>query len=113
MLSYPICILVIKNIIMQNNAVTWFLYIIRTSNQSLYTGITTDVSRRLQQHQNGRGAKYLKGHKDIYVVYQIKVGDRSTALKLEYRIKQLSKLKKEQLVANSPDLTNLLTLLNQ
>lgn len=98
---------------MQNNAVTWFLYIIRTSNQSLYTGITTDVSRRLQQHQNGRGAKYLKGRKDIYVVYQIKVGDRSTALKLEYRIKQLSKLKKEQLVANSPDLTNLLTLLNQ
>lgn len=98
---------------MQNSAVTWFLYIIRTSNQSLYTGITTDVVRRLQQHQNGRGAKYLKGRKDIYVVYQIKVGDRSTALKLEYRIKQLSKLKKEQLVATSPDLTNLLTLLNQ
>lgn len=98
---------------MQSKTVTWFLYIIRTAKQSLYTGITTDVVRRLHQHQNGSGAKYLKGHKDLRIVYQLHVGDKATALKLEYHIKQLSKQKKEQLVVNSPDLAKLLTTINQ
>lgn len=98
---------------MGNHSAIWFLYIIRTAKHSLYTGITTDVARRLRQHQNGKGAKHLKGHHSLTVVYQISVGNRSTALKLEYRIKQLSKQKKEQLVANAPDLVNLLTLINR
>ncbi|KES14899.1 putative endonuclease containing a URI domain protein, partial [Gilliamella apicola SCGC AB-598-I20] len=45
---------------MQTKATIWFLYIIRTAKQSLYTGITTDVARRLHQHQMGKGAKHLK-----------------------------------------------------
>lgn len=77
----------------------------------MYTGITTDVERRLNQHQNSKGAKHLKGKGDLFVVYQIEIGDRSTALKLEYRIKQLSKAKKERLVQNQPDLTSLIGLL--
>lgn len=97
---------------MQTKATIWFLYIIRTAKQSLYTGITTDVARRLHQHQMGKGAKHLKGHKDLSVVYQLSVGQRSTALKLEYRIKQLSKIQKEKLVLLSPNLDELFTFLN-
>lgn len=97
---------------MENNNSIWFLYIIRTAKQSLYTGITTDVARRLHQHQMGKGAKHLKGHKDLSVVYQLRVEQRSTALKLEYRIKQLSKIQKEKLVLLSPNLDELFTFLN-
>ena len=97
---------------MQTKATIWFLYIIRTAKQSLYTGITTDVARRLHQHQMGKGAKHLKGHQDLTVVYQLSVGQRSTALKLEYRIKQLSKIQKEKLVLLSPNLDELFTFLN-
>ena len=97
---------------MENNNSIWFLYIIRTAKQSLYTGITTDVARRLHQHQMGKGAKHLKGHKDLIIVYQLSVGDRSTALKLEYRIKQLTKIQKEKLVSISPSLNELLIFLN-
>ena len=97
---------------MENNNSIWFLYIIRTAKQSLYTGITTDVARRLHQHQMGKGAKHLKGHKDLIIVYQLRVGDRSTALKLEYRIKQLTKIQKEKLVSISPSLNELFIFLN-
>lgn len=93
---------------MLNKSSVWFLYIIKTANQTFYTGITTDISRRLHQHQTGQGAKYLKGHRDLTLVYQVYVGDKSTALKLEYRIKQLSKTHKEKLIAQSPNLTELL-----
>ena len=97
---------------MQIKATVWFLYIIRTTKQSLYTGITTDITRRLHQHQMGKGAKHLKGHKDLNVVYQLSIGNRSTALKLEYRIKQLTKIQKEKLVSISPSLNELLIFLN-
>ena len=97
---------------MQIKATVWFLYIIRTAKQSLYTGITTDITRRLHQHQMGKGAKHLKGHKDLNVVYQLSIGNRSTALKLEYRIKQLTKIQKEKLVSISPSLNELLIFLN-
>jgi putative endonuclease len=86
---------------MSNSASEWFLYIIRTAKQSLYTGITTNVERRLHQHQINKGAKHLKGHKDLTIVYQIYIGDRSMALKLEYRIKKLSKQKKRE-VSHKP-----------
>ncbi|OCG37100.1 MULTISPECIES: GIY-YIG nuclease family protein [unclassified Gilliamella] len=97
---------------MSNSPSEWFLYIIRTAKKSLYTGITTNVERRLHQHQTNQGAKHLKGQKDLTIVYQIYIGDRSMALRLEYRIKQLSKQKKEKLVTNQPNLNELLKLLN-
>lgn len=96
---------------MQTQNSVWYLYIIRAASQSLYTGITTDVERRFNQHQTNKGAKHLKGKGPLSIVYQIRIGDRSTALKLEYRIKQLSKIKKERLVQDQPDLKTLLMLL--
>jgi len=79
----------------------WFVYIIRSANNSLYTGITTDIDRRLQEHQgkNSKGAKALKGKGPLRMVWHTTVKDRSHASKLEYNIKQLSKADKERLVS--------------
>ncbi|WJV68943.1 GIY-YIG nuclease family protein [Pectobacteriaceae bacterium CE70] len=76
---------------------------LRTASGLLYTGITTDVPRRLTQHQTGKGAKALRGKGELVLVYQCVAVDRSTALKWEYRIKQLSKAQKERLVQDQPE----------
>ncbi len=78
----------------------WFLYLIRCRNGRLYTGITTDVERRFEEHEGGdkKGSKYLRGKAPLELVLKKKVGDRSMALKIEARIKKMSKTKKELLV---------------
>ncbi len=80
----------------------WSLYLIRAGDGSLYTGISTDVSRRFDEHQNSdkkdKGAKALRGKAPLSLVYQIVAGSRSEALKLEYKIKQLNKNRKEKLI---------------
>lgn len=81
---------------------SWYLYMLRTANGALYTGITNNVARRLAQHQSGKGAKALRGKGELTLVYHCEVGNRATALKLEYRLKQLSKLQKERLVRDQP-----------
>ncbi|MEW7312432.1 GIY-YIG nuclease family protein [Buttiauxella gaviniae] len=77
----------------------WYLYLVRTLDNRLYTGITTDVARRFGQHQSGKGAKALRGKGELKLAFSHLVGDRSSALRLEYRIKRLTKLQKESLVA--------------
>lgn len=78
---------------------TWHLYIVRASDGSLYTGITTDITKRIQEHnaQNGKGAKYLRGKTPCVLVYQETCGDKSQASKREAEIKKLSKAEKEKL----------------
>ncbi|EAM2852381.1 GIY-YIG nuclease family protein [Salmonella enterica] len=78
--------------------IPWYLYLIRTADNALYTGITTDVARRYRQHQTGKGAKALRGKGELTLVFAAQVGDRSLALRIEYRIKQLTKRQKERLV---------------
>lgn len=77
----------------------WSLYLIRSADNSLYTGITTDVARRFMQHQSGKGAKALRGKGELTLAFSAPVGERSLALRMEYRIKQLTKRQKERLVA--------------
>ncbi|VDZ75134.1 GIY-YIG nuclease superfamily protein [Atlantibacter hermannii] len=72
----------------------WFLYLIRTADNRLYTGITTDTQRRLLQHQAGKGARALRGKGELTMVFTEKIGERSLALRIEYRIKQLPKQEK-------------------
>jgi putative endonuclease len=79
---------------------TWKVYMIRCRDNSLYTGITTDVERRFIDHKQGRGAKSLRGKGPLNLVFSAKIGPRSRALKLEYRIKQLSKEQKERIVSS-------------
>ncbi len=76
----------------------WSLYIIRTAHNQLYTGITTNVARRLNQHQSGKGAKALRGKGELRLAFSQPLGDRSLALRLEYRIKQLTRAQKERLI---------------
>ena len=76
----------------------WYLYILRCGDGTLYTGITTDVARRLEEHRQGRGAKYTRGRGPLELVYQEECGTHSRALKREYAVKQLTREEKEQLI---------------
>ncbi len=84
----------------------WSVYIIRCGDGSLYTGIATDVTRRIGEHQSGViGAKYLRGREPLELVLERQVGDRSLASKIEYRIKKLPRREKER-VLESPERIN-------
>jgi len=76
----------------------WFLYLIRCKTGQLYTGITTNVQRRLTEHQCGKGAKYLRGKDPLQLVFQQEIGSRSEALKIESTIKKLPKEAKETII---------------
>ncbi len=67
----------------------WFVYMIHCSDNSLYTGITTDVERRLREHSVGRGAKYFRGREPRTLVLVEGGHDRSSASKREAAIKKL------------------------
>ena len=77
----------------------WYVYILRCGDGTLYTGITDNVPRRLAAHRSGKGAKYTRGRGPLKLVYQEQVPDKSAALRREYQIKQLTKQKKEALLA--------------
>ena len=81
----------------------WSIYLLRDETNSLYTGITTDVKRRLSQHRrSGRqGAKYSRLRKRFELVYSCELGDRSLASRVEYRLKRLAKPEKERIVLAS------------
>ncbi len=78
----------------------WFLYLIRCRHGRLYTGITTDVLRRFEEHKSHdkKGSKYLRGKAPLRLVMKKKIGSKSLALKIEAKVKKLSKIEKELLV---------------
>lgn len=84
----------------------WQLYMLQTAAGMLYTGITTDVNRRLQQHQQGRGARSLRGKGPLTLVFHCAADDRAAASRLEYQVKQLSRARKLLLVAQQPTCLN-------
>lgn len=73
---------------------TWQVYIIRCSDNSFYTGITTDIERRFRQHREGKGARYFRGRNPLEVIYLENGHTRSTAAKREAAIKGLSRAEK-------------------
>jgi putative endonuclease len=79
----------------------WSLYILRCADNSLYTGISNQVAKRLAEHQaqGSRCAKYLRGRAPLVLVYSEPVGDRAAATRREIAVKRLSKAAKEALVA--------------
>ena len=77
---------------------TWKLYILRCGDGSLYTGITTDVVKRLEVHCSGKGAKYTRGRGPLELVYVEECGDHSGALKREHEIKSMSRQEKEKML---------------
>lgn len=79
----------------------WWLYLIRSADARLYTGITTDLTRRLREHTEDprRGARALRGRAPLQLVFSYEFPDRGQASVAEYRVKQLSRSMKERLVA--------------
>lgn len=77
----------------------WYLYILSCGDGSLYTGITTDVEKRLEAHRQGRGAKYTRGRGPLILRYQEVCGTHSQALRRELAVKKLSREEKKRLIA--------------
>ena len=76
----------------------WYLYMLRCGDGTLYTGITTDVEKRLAAHRAGKGAKYTRGRGPLELVYREELPDHSAALKRELEIKSMPRAEKEKLI---------------
>jgi putative endonuclease len=78
----------------------WQVYMVRCADGTLYTGIATDVERRVAEHNAGQGARYTRGRGPVTLVYREQAKDRPAALRREHAIKQLSSTKKRALADN-------------
>ena len=75
----------------------WYIYIVECSDNTFYTGITTNINRRLLEHNSGKGAKYTRARVPVVLKVFFTANNRSEASKEEYRIKQLSRNEKMKL----------------
>ena len=84
----------------RTTAPLWSIYLLRCGNGALYTGIATDVTRRLSEHRRNKGktAKYLRGKGPLELVLEKPIGPKGLALRIEKRIKRLPKARKERLI---------------
>ena len=80
----------------------WYVYLLRCGDNTLYTGVATDVDRRAREHNSGQGAKYTRSRLPVTVVYREPCADRSVALRREIEIKRLSRQEKEALLPAAP-----------
>ena len=85
---------------MEEEGKDWYLYILRCADNTLYTGITVDVKKRLEAHEAGRGAKYTRGRGPLTVVYTERCGSHSEALKRERTVKAMKREQKERMILN-------------
>jgi putative endonuclease len=84
----------------------YYVYIVRCTDGTLYTGITTDVVRRVEEHNTlPVGAKYTRGRRPVTLVYSAACSDRANASKEEARIKRLSRRDKMKLIRSTSDNT--------
>lgn len=77
-----------------------YTYIIKCSDNTLYTGWTTNLNRRLLAHNQGKGAKYTRSRTPVTLVYFEEFADKQSAMRREYEIKQLPRREKEKLIAS-------------
>ena len=79
----------------------WFVYILKCSDNTFYTGVTTDLERRLLEHNTSiKSAKYTRMRRPVILIYSKNVNTKSEACIEEYRIKQLTRKQKEELIKN-------------
>ena len=81
---------------------SYFVYILECNNKALYTGITTDLKRRFEEHISGKGGAYTRSHLPVKIRYYEMTGSRSTALKREAEIKSWPRNKKLALIKRNP-----------
>ncbi len=77
---------------------SYFVYILRCADGSLYTGTTNDIAQRAAVHNSGKGAKYTRSRLPVAVVYEEECADKSAALRREIKIKKLPRLEKLRLI---------------
>ena len=82
---------------------TYYVYILRCADDTLYTGWTTDVTKRVKTHNSGKGAKYTRARLPVELVYTEEFDDKIEAQKREYAIKQLTRAEKEALIESELD----------
>ncbi|MBN3504288.1 GIY-YIG nuclease family protein [Burkholderia cenocepacia] len=87
---------------------SWFLYLIECADDSVYTGITTDVAARFDEHASGKGARYTRSRKPRAVLASFPLPDRSSASRAEYWVKRLTPAKKRELAAGLRTLESVL-----
>ena len=80
------------------NPMSWYLYVVKCQDASLYTGITTDIPRRLKEHNSKKGAFYTKNKIPVELVYQEAIHNQSEARKREAAIKRLTREEKLELI---------------
>lgn len=80
-----------------------YVYVLRCADDTLYTGYTTDVERRVREHDDGEGAKYTRGRTPVELVHVERFASRSAAMSREHELKTLSKAEKERAVRADPD----------
>ena len=84
----------------KNKTNSWWVYLLRCNDNSLYAGVTTDISRRIDEHNNSKlGAKYTRARRPVTLAYLEEADNKSLACKREYQIRHLTKSKKELLVS--------------
>ena len=76
----------------------WFVYILECSDGSFYTGITTDLEKRVRRHNSGSGAKYTRSRRPVKLIYGKETASKSAAKRKEIEIKSLSRENKERLI---------------
>ncbi|MFT5527524.1 MAG: putative endonuclease [Pirellulaceae bacterium] len=79
----------------------WHFYLVRCSDDSLYSGICKDLDQRIEKHNQGAGAKYTRGRGPVELVHSEELESHSAALKREYAVKRWSKAKKLTLIAKN------------
>lgn len=80
----------------------YYVYILQCNDGTYYIGVTNDLEKRLLAHNNSpTGAKYTRGRRPVYLVYRKRVSSRSRAQQEEYRLRQLSRQQKQQLIAST------------
>ena len=77
----------------------WYVYMVRCNDGTLYTGITNDLEKRIEAHNSGKdGARYTRSRRPVKLVYSEEVDSKSTAAKLEYKIKKMTRAKKKEMI---------------
>ena len=87
----------------------WYVYMLRCRDGSLYTGIATDVERRIADHLASKGAKYLRGRGPLKLVFKKQVGKKGRALKVERKVKRLPRHQKKALIKTGAGIEALLS----
>ena len=86
------------------NARPWHVYLLECGGQAIYTGITTDVARRVAEHAAGRSraARFTRGRGAVRLLYAVEVGERGLAARVEHRLRRLPRDAKRAIAAERP-----------